>query len=121
VLALRGLGRLLGWTALYVVVWLAGMWVLAEALHISLDPLAMPMVAVIVGLAIALPISIGGTGTREAAMAVAIAPLGGTTAQGVALGLSFGVVLALVGLVGAPLSVASRATDEAALGVRGSP
>ena len=58
----------------------------------------------IVAVAIALPISIGGTGTREAGFVVALAPLGIGTEAAVALGISFGVVLALVGLVGAPLS-----------------
>ncbi len=42
---------------------------------------------------------------------MALAPLGIGTEPAVALGISFGVVLALVGLVGAPLSVAPEPVD----------
>ena len=84
---------------------------LAEALDLGLDAAAMPIVTLIVAIAIALPISIGGTGTREAGFVVALAPLGIGTEAAVALGISFGVVLALVGLVGAPLSVAPEPVD----------
>jgi glycosyltransferase 2 family protein len=101
----RGLVALLAWTLVFEVLWLAGIWTLSHAIHIPLEPAAVAAVTVIVSLAIALPISIGATGTREAGMVLAVAPLGIGTADGVALGIAFGVVLALVGLVGAPLPV----------------
>ena len=111
VLVQRGLGAFVGYTLLFMAVWFAGIWVLGEALSLDIDPLAIPIVTLIVAIAIALPISIGGTGTREAGFVVALAPLGIGTESAVALGISFGVVLALVGLVGAPLSVAPEPVD----------
>ena len=111
VLARRGLGAFVGYTLGFMAVWFSGIWVLAEALDLGLDAAAMPIVTLIVAVAIALPISIGGTGTREAGFVVALAPLGIGTEAAVALGISFGVVLALVGLVGAPLSVAPEPVD----------
>ena len=111
VLARRGLAGFVGWTLLFMAVWFGGIWVLARALDIELDAAALPIVTLIVAAAIALPISIGATGTREAGFVVALAPLGVGTDQAVALGISFGVVLALVGLVGAPLSVAAEPAE----------
>jgi uncharacterized membrane protein YbhN (UPF0104 family) len=107
----RGLAHFVGWTLLFMAVWFGGIWVLARALDIDLDAAALPIVTLIVAVAIALPISIGGTGTREAGFVVALAPLGVGTESAVALGICFGVVLALVGLVGAPLSVAPEPVD----------
>jgi hypothetical protein len=86
--------------------------VLARALDVDIGAAALPIVTLIVAVAIALPISIGGTGTREAGFVVALAPLGIGTENAVALGISFGVVLALVGLVGAPLSVAPEQIED---------
>ena len=111
VLARRGLAGFVGWTLLFMAVWFGGIWVLARALDIELDAAALPIVTLIVAAAIALPISIGATGTREAGFVVALAPLAVGTDQAVALGISFGVVLALVGLVGAPLSVAAEPAE----------
>lgn len=110
-LARRGLARFAGLTLLFMAVWFGGIWVLARALDIDVAMAAIPLVTLTVAVAIALPISIGGTGTREAGFVVALAPLGVGTEQAVALGISFGVVLALVGLVGAPLSVAPEPVD----------
>lgn len=111
VLARRGLARFAGWTLLFMVVWFGGIWVLARALEIEVAVAAMPIITLIVAVAIALPLSIGGTGTREAGFVVALAPLGVGTEAAVALGISFGVALALVGLVGAPLSVAPERAE----------
>ena len=110
-LARRGLTRFAGLTLLFMAVWFGGIWVLARALDIDVPMAAIPLVTLTVAVAIALPISIGGTGTREAGFVVALAPLGVGTEQAVALGISFGVVLALVGLVGAPLSVAPEPVE----------
>jgi hypothetical protein len=100
VLARRGLAGFVGWTLLFMAVWFGGIWVLARALDIELAAAALPIVTLIVAVAIALPISIGATGTREAGFVVALAPLAVGTDQAVALGISFGVVLALVGARG---------------------
>lgn len=110
-LASRGLVTFVGYTLLFMAIWFSGIWVLARALDIQLAAAALPILTLIVAVALALPISIGGTGTREAGFVVALAPLGIGTEAAVALGISFGVVLALVGLVGAPLSVAPEPVD----------
>ena len=111
VLTRRGLAGFVGWTLLFMLIWFGGIWTLARALDIDLGAAALPIVTLLVAVAIALPLSIGGTGTREAGFVVALAPLGVGTEAAVALGISFGVVLALVGLVGAPLSVAPEAVE----------
>ena len=101
----RRLAGFVGLTLAFMVVWLGGIWLLARVLDIDLGAAELPIITLVVAVAIALPISIGGTGTREAGFVVALAPLGVGTDEAVALGISFGVILALVGLVGAPLSV----------------
>jgi glycosyltransferase 2 family protein len=108
----RGLGAFVGWTLLFELVWFAGIWTLARALGLELDAATMPIVTLIVAVAIALPLSIGGTGTREAGFVVALAPLGVATEEAVALGICFGVILALVGVVGAPLPVAPETAPK---------
>lgn len=108
----RGIPPWLGWTLLYEVVWFAGVWLLAQSLGLALPLAAVPVVVLVVGVAMALPISIGGTGAREAGFVAALAPLGVAAAPAVALGIAFGVALALVGLCGALPVPAHRATAE---------
>lgn len=104
--ARRGWFDWLRWTLAFEVVWFAGVWLLAQSVGIPLSPLAVPLVVLIVGVAIALPISIGGTGAREVAFVLALAPLGVSATAAVALGIAFGLALALVGICGVlvPLS-----------------
>jgi len=92
-------------TVAFEVLWCGGIWVLARALRIDLPVAALPAITVIVALAIALPVSLGGNGTREAGFVAALAPLGFATHDAVALGIAFGAVLAIVGLCGAPLPI----------------
>jgi uncharacterized membrane protein YbhN (UPF0104 family) len=105
----KGFALFAWWTLLFDLAWFVGVWVLARSIGVDLELLALPIVMLIVGVAIALPLSIGGTGTREAGFVAALAPLGISTDDAVAIGICFGIVLALVGIVGAPLSVASDA------------
>jgi uncharacterized membrane protein YbhN (UPF0104 family) len=109
----RRLGRWLAWTLLYEAIWFAGVWLLGEAIHVGLPAFALPAIILIVGVAMALPISIGGTGAREAGFVLALAPLGIGAAPAVALGVTFGAALALVGLCGALVPLERPATLEA--------
>lgn len=97
--------RTAGWTLAYEVIWFAGVWSLAGAVGIAISPAALPVVVLIVGVALALPLSIGGTGAREGAFVLALAPLGVAAETAVALGVLFGLALAAVGLVGAIVRV----------------
>ncbi|MBJ7470159.1 MAG: flippase-like domain-containing protein, partial [Solirubrobacteraceae bacterium] len=100
VAAQRGLLSWLGWTLVFEVVWFTGVWALARSLSIPLG-WATPAVVLVVGIAMALPISFGGHGAREAGFLLALAPLGVAADAAVALGVLFGAALAAVGLVGA--------------------
>ena len=95
------IARTAGWTLAYELIWFAGVWVLAAGLGVAISPLALPVVVLIVGVALALPLSIGGTGAREGAFVLALAPLGVAAETAVAVGVLFGLALAAVGLVGA--------------------
>ena len=97
--------RTAGWTLAYEAIWFAGVWFLAAAVGIAISPVALPVVVLIVGVALALPLSIGGTGAREGAFVLALAPLGVAAETAVALGVLFGLALAAVGLVGAIVRV----------------
>jgi uncharacterized membrane protein YbhN (UPF0104 family) len=97
--------RTAGWTLAYEVIWFAGVWFLAAAVGIAISPAALPVVVLVVGVALALPLSIGGTGAREGAFVLALAPLGVAAETAVALGVLFGLALAAVGLVGAVVRV----------------
>ncbi len=102
-----------GWlalTAAYELVWFAGVWLLAVALDVDVPPLAVPAVLLVAGIAIALPISIGGTGAREGAFVLALAPLGIAAPAAVALGAAFGIALTLVGLCGALVPIGRWST-----------
>ena len=94
-----------GWTLAYEVIWFAGVWCLAAAVGVAIPLVALPVVVLIVGVALALPLSIGGTGAREGAFVLALAPLGVAAETAVALGVLFGLALAAVGLVGAIVRV----------------
>jgi hypothetical protein len=72
-----------------------------------------PAVIAITTVAMALPASIGGMGTREAGFAVALAPLAVPSSQAVALGVAFGIALALVGLAGAPVRLPRLSVGQA--------
>jgi glycosyltransferase 2 family protein len=97
----RRLPAWVGWSLVYVAVWTIGVWLLADALHVALPLAATPAVVLIAGIAVALPLSVGGLGTREAAFVLACAPLGVSAEPAVALGIAFGIALAAIGLVGA--------------------
>jgi glycosyltransferase 2 family protein len=103
---LRGVnvGSWVGWTIAYITLWVSGLLLLAQALGIEIPALAGPAVVATVGVAMALPISIGAVGTREAGFVIALVPLGVMTADAIALGLLFGVALLVVGLCGAPFA-----------------
>lgn len=101
------MARTAGWTIAYELVWFAGIWCLAAAVGIAIPAAALPIVVLVVGVALALPVSIGGTGAREGAFVLALAPLGVAAEPAVALGVLFGLALALVGLVGAVVRVGS--------------
>jgi hypothetical protein len=109
----RRLGRWLAWTLLYEAIWFAGVWLLAEAIDVGLPAFALPAIILIVGVAMALPISIGGTGAREAGFVLALAPLGIAAAPAVALGVTFGAALALIGLCGALIPLDRTTTVQA--------
>ena len=94
-----------GWTVAYEVIWFAGVWCLAAAVGVAIPLAALPVVVLVVGVALALPLSIGGTGAREGAFVLALAPLGVAAETSVALGVLFGLALAAVGLVGAVVRV----------------
>ncbi len=94
-----------GWTLAYELIWFAGVWLLAAAVGVAIAPVALPVVVLIVGVALALPLSIGGTGAREGAFVLALAPLSVAAETAVALGVLFGLALAAVGLVGAIVNV----------------
>jgi uncharacterized membrane protein YbhN (UPF0104 family) len=107
------IARTAGWTLAYEVIWFAGVWFLAAAVGIAIAPAALPVVVLIVGVALALPLSIGGTGAREGAFVLALTPLGIAAETAVALGVLFGLALAAVGLVGAVVPVDSKAPRNA--------
>ena len=102
---LRGYAGALLWALVFVGGWCSGIVVLGWALALDVSLADGPMITLILAIAIALPVSIGGNGTREAGMVVAVAPLGIAAPAAVAYGLCFGIALALVGLVGAPLKI----------------
>lgn len=104
----RWIARTAGWTLAYEIIWFAGVWFLAAAVDIAIAPAALPIVVFIVGVALALPVSIGGTGAREGAFVLALTPLGVAAEPAVALGVLFGLALAAVGLVGAFVRVTPR-------------
>ncbi len=99
------ISRTAGWTLAYEGIWFAGVWLLAAAVGIAISPAVLPVVVLVVGVALALPLSIGGTGAREGAFVLALAPLGVAPETAVALGVLFGLALAAVGLVGAVVRV----------------
>lgn len=99
------IARTAGLTLAYEAIWFAGVWFLAAAVGITIAPAALPVVVLVVGVALALPLSIGGTGAREGAFVLALAPLGVAAETSVALGVLFGLALAAVGLVGAVVRV----------------
>jgi uncharacterized membrane protein YbhN (UPF0104 family) len=72
-------GALVAASALSVAVWLcdfAALWLLARAVGLGLDPLAMTVAAAAAYVAAALPISIGGHGVREGALVLVLGWLG---------------------------------------------
>lgn len=97
----RRLPAWVGWSLVYVVMWTIGVWLLADSLHVALPLVATPAVVLAAGIAVALPLSVGGLGTREAAFVLACAPLGVAAEPAVALGIAFGIALAAIGLLGA--------------------
>lgn len=99
------IARTTGLTLAYEAIWFAGVWFLAAAVGITIAPAALPVVVLVVGVALALPLSIGGTGAREGAFVLALAPLGVAAETSVALGVLFGLALAAVGLVGVVVRV----------------
>jgi uncharacterized membrane protein YbhN (UPF0104 family) len=120
--AVAGLGRAPYWrlavvlSLIYVLVWSLATALLARALGVDLAPAAVPTVVAVTGVAMALPVAIGGVGTREAGFVAALAPLGVATHDAVALGIAFGALLATSALVGAlpALGTPKRATTSAA-------
>lgn len=105
-----GLPTWVGWTLLFELVWCTGVWLLAAAVGLRLAPAAVPVVVLVVGVALALPISVGGTGVREAGFVAALAPLDVAAPAAVALGVAFGAALALIGLCGAIAPLPALAT-----------
>jgi uncharacterized membrane protein YbhN (UPF0104 family) len=101
----RRYGGVAGWSALYVLLWVGGVWLLAGSLGVGFPAAALPAVMAIVGVAMALPVTVGATGTREAGFAIALTPLGVGATDAVALGIAFGLAVALVGLCGAPAAL----------------
>jgi uncharacterized membrane protein YbhN (UPF0104 family) len=81
--------------------WTIGVWLLADSLHVGLPLAATPAVVLVAGVAVALPLSVGGLGTREAAFVLTCAPLGMAAEAAVTLGMAFGIALAAIGLLGA--------------------
>jgi uncharacterized membrane protein YbhN (UPF0104 family) len=102
-LSRRGHARWLPLGLLYVAIWSAGLGLLAGSLGISVGFLDLPAVILVTGIAMAIPLSIGGLGTREAGFVFALTPLGIPAAHAVALGLAFGLALIVVSLPGLPL------------------
>lgn len=99
------------WLALaaaYVAVWTVGVALLAAGLHVPVALVDVPAVIAITAIAMAVPASIGGMGTREAGFVLALAPLAVPANQAVALGVAFGGALMLVGLLGAPVTRVKR-------------
>ena len=97
----------------YVAVWCAGLALLARSLGLDVGWADLPGVVLVSGVAMALPLSIGGLGTREAGFALALAPAGIPAVQAVALGLAFGIALTIVSLPGAPVLRPRAAPREA--------
>ena len=108
------IARTAGWTLAYEAIWFAGVWCLAAAVGVSIAPAALPVVMLVVGVALALPLSVGGTGAREGAFVLALTPLGIAAGPAVALGVEFGLALALVGVVGAVVRVDRPAPERVA-------
>ena len=98
----------------YIAVWSAALWTLFASLNVDVDARALPAIILIVGLAMALPVTVGATGTREAGFVLALAPLGIAAETAVAVGVAYGLVLLVVGLVGAPLAVRAPVKPGAA-------
>lgn len=97
----RRLPPWVGWSLVYVLMWTIGVWLLADSLHVALPLAATPAVVLVAGVAVALPLSVGGLGTREAAFVLTCAPLGMAAEPAVTLGIAFGIALATIGLLGA--------------------
>jgi uncharacterized membrane protein YbhN (UPF0104 family) len=110
----RQLPAWVGWSLVYVTVWTIGVWLLADALHVALPLAATPAVVLVTGIAVALPLSVGGLGAREAAFVLACAPLGVAAEPAVALGVAFGFALAAIGLLGAVVRLPDGNVDASA-------
>ena len=104
----RGLSAWLIVSCAYVVVWSLGIWLVAAAVGVSLPAAAVPAITVVVAVLMALPISVGGTGTREAGFVLALAPLGVGADAAVAVGIAYGLALLAPAAVGAPVVVLER-------------
>jgi hypothetical protein len=105
-----------GWGLAYVALWAGGTGLLALSLGVAFTPAALPAVLLVVGVAMALPVSIGAAGTREAGFVVALAPLGVGAPEAVALGIAFGLAVAVAALPGAPVPLPRRVPPELGAG-----
>jgi len=97
--------------ATYTLVWLAGINLLARGLGISLQVTDTAVVTLIVAVALALPISVGGFGAREGAFVVALSSLGYSTDEGFRLAIAYTAVFFVHALVGATSIAISAAAD----------
>ncbi len=113
----RALRAALALGGLYVALWCTSLWLLARSLALHLEPAATAPVLLVAGVAAALPVALGGIGTREAGFVAALTPLGQSPADAVALGLAFGALLALAAVPGVAAPDARRRGQRAALGV----
>ncbi|SEH10244.1 lysylphosphatidylglycerol synthase domain-containing protein [Thermoleophilum album] len=110
----RALRAALALGGLYVALWCASLWLLARSLALHLEPAATAPVLLVAGVAAALPVALGGIGTREAGFVAALTPLGQSPTDAVALGLAFGALLAVAAAPGVVAPDALRRERRAA-------
>lgn len=87
---------------------IAGIWLLARALGIGVDAPTLAATVPVALLAASVPVSIGGWGVREGVLVHLLAEQGIAPDAGLALSLSFGMVLALASLPGGLLWLLTR-------------
>jgi len=87
---------------------IAGIWLLARALGIGVDAPTLAATVPVALLAASVPVSIGGWGVREGVLVHLLAEQGISPDAGLALSLSFGMVLALASLPGGLLWLLTR-------------